>query len=1173
MFEFGNKTAYAHNSAFVPNGPKIILLYGDPGLTGSPDTEDDMALTSAVIPAWDEASERQDPIYVHDHTAGGCNTGDDTCTEIQVTEAGTYRINYGLSISEGSVTASRYQAVSYVQNNTDGSTDNWNADEGVSCFDSSYRRQTDNHNAIGWTGECLIELEADGKVRIGLSKVGNLAGSGSMTFANDQNWFSMEKVENPTVSLRKTGASLTVNTTPDDMTFVDADIVTYDSSTFDFDGSSANAEIQVKEDGFYKATYSSLYNAPTGRTTILGNIYTNSSGTMQEDIYGGSQGYNRNNAGIDYNGLSGSTILELSKNDLVKFVSITELSTVTAIKYHIDLEYIGTSANILRLHDSTGGVDLDVVSDVVIDWDSIDEEGSHFATAANAIPDTTHGPFTFDADGDSDEDAWIFVSDNGADGLNPSDTDRAWSHDTNDSPSTDVGPTSGQGGDPDGYVYTEASSPTVAGDTFHMTFDTILDASSSTGSDWVVEFYWNQRGNDNEATLNLQTNENGAGWVTRGTFGGSPEDVISGDPQQWNFESVDLSSVISDSSTEVRFFVTISAVGTVWHEDFALDTITFKGFDGGIPDTSEIQVTIDGVYHISYGLESRLDADANERFGQQTRLEINDGDGYDDAIGCFADGWTRGDSPHLNATASCILQLEGGDRIRLVSLQKGDPVVGANQITAADATYITIHSLNISNPPLLESISFSAVATSFVTTPLPESFPLSATVTAIKDAAVVLTEDFPLDDGLISVTKIGAAGVEYNVGFEEFLEFSDAPVPVLILPIKLTETLSFSAVATSDFAGTISFVESLTFTDNVSAEPFVPSNPDFKIQQGTFTTGLSPDTDMADLDYDQCAASSECFIMQIGTRHTSSGDTVGTNSQGSDDWTFHFSDVGGLDSDVNYITLSRFGGDTAQHRIAWQIIEYIGPDSGPNEMKVLANSTCNFATSADSCTGSSPSIAALDDDDVAVIITGVSGDATGTADYDSVLVTSEWKGASSVPVFNRTATGSAELSVSYAVVEFTGSSWNLQRIEHTGSDAPFPTQTESMTDVGDLSRAFILQDQQRNADGGGADGPCETGVVHLSETDEVSFTHEYGGTACTYDSDMEHIVWILSNTNTQTGKKMIVEHQQPLDQTNTSGSNDPDEENWQRSINSLTYGTDETAIFGFTANADDVDNT
>jgi len=204
---------------------------------------------------------------------------------------------------------------------------------------------------------------------------------------------------------------------------------------------------------------------------------------------------------------------------------------------------------------------------------------------------TVYGPFTFDSDNDSDEAAWTFVSDNGTNGLNTPDTRRAWCHDTNDTASTNIGPTSGQGGSPDGYVYTEASAPAAFNDTFHMTYNTTLDASST---DWRVEFYWNQRGNNNLATVKVQTNENGAGWIDRGTYGTGGPDVVSGGTQVWNYENLDLTGQISDSSTQIRFFVTFPSSGTSWHNDLGLDTITITGTEQATwPMTTNTNYTYD----------------------------------------------------------------------------------------------------------------------------------------------------------------------------------------------------------------------------------------------------------------------------------------------------------------------------------------------------------------------------------------------------------------------------------------------------------------------------------------------------------------------------------------------------------------------------------------------------
>lgn len=202
-------------------------------------------------------------------------------------------------------------------------------------------------------------------------------------------------------------------------------------------------------------------------------------------------------------------------------------------------------------------------------WVSLTSGGGGGGGTGGSTPDP-FGPYTFDADNDADEAAWTFVSDNGTNGLNPENTARAWSHEVDQTVSTDVGPSSGQGGDPDGYVYTEASAPAALGDTFTMTHNAVLDASDT---DWIVNFYWNQRGNDNLATVEVQTNESGGGWVTRGTYGTGGPDVVTGGAQIWNEENLDLSGVISDASTQVRFLVTFPATGTSWHNDFGLDTI------------------------------------------------------------------------------------------------------------------------------------------------------------------------------------------------------------------------------------------------------------------------------------------------------------------------------------------------------------------------------------------------------------------------------------------------------------------------------------------------------------------------------------------------------------------------------------------------------------------------
>ena len=1178
MFQFGNKTAFAHNSAFIPNGPEAIILNGDPIVLGSPDTTDGMTLTNPMIPGWDEPATRTSGIFTHDPNGGSCNGIDDSCTEIQVSEAGTYRVNYGLSLEKSTVTAARYQAISFVQNDTDG-TGGYGTE--TSCYDAAYVRSADNHRTGVWSGECLVELEADGKVRIGTSKVSSDAGSGSISFADDENWFSLQKVENPTISLRTSGASLSINNTPDDMTFVDADIVTYDTSTFTFDGSSPNAEITVDEDGFYKVSYSALYNNANNRQSIIGKIQTNTSGSFVDDIYGGSLAYNRDSwtgaspGAVTHAALSASTILKLNAGDEIKFVSVDETTrTGTATDYHLDVEFIGPSstANVLRISNSTGGVDLDQATDVLIDWDNADDNtfGSAFTFTGDTITPIL-GPFTFDADNDADESAWSWDNPGAVtDQLAPANTARSWSHDTDDTASSNIGPQCGQEGAAppctDGYVYTEMSSGGAFDDVFSMTLVETIDASNL---DWEIEFYWNQRGNDNTGTLTVETNENGAGWVTRGTYGGG--DIGTGTPPNhvWNQENLDLSSAISGTSTQIRLVVTQPSSGTTWHNDFGIDSITLTSSHATAQSpTEEITINTDGLYHISYGIDATQNPTGNERFGQKTRIQIDSGSGYANAVACFGDSFARGvasSNSHLTSTAatSCLMDLSAGDKLRVVSLREGDMMNGENQITTANETYLTIHFMNISIPPLSDSLSFNDQVESVVIKNVQETLSFVDTVTTTQDVVITLTESFSLSDAPIFVNKSG----QQLVSLVESISFDDGTITNQVQPFKAVESLSFLDEVDFTFTGTISLTESLSLDDGtIEAVPFIPSNPDFKVQHDTVTLsgGSTSATITEGIDYEECTG--DCFIMQVSTRHTGMGRTSGGATTDPDQVTTYISNDAGLNATGGSVTFNRVS-TVDDNRIAWQILEYIGPENGPNEMKVLGNGTVTFdgPTSVANVAGSAISGGAADDNDVAVLITGVSSNEAGTFDWETHMVTTGWNGDTNQPFFNRTATGSDTVNLSYAVVEFTGPNWNLQRIEHTGSDLGLST-TETITDVGDLSRAFILQAQQRNADSTTADGLCETGErVYLSSTTTVDFNHEFGTNACTYDTQMEEVVWILSNTNTDVGKRMIVEHQQPDDQLNTSGS---EEENWTVNINSLTYGLDETGIYGFTSNSD-----
>jgi hypothetical protein len=189
------------------------------------------------------------------------------------------------------------------------------------------------------------------------------------------------------------------------------------------------------------------------------------------------------------------------------------------------------------------------------------------------------GFFTFDTQTGSDADEFLYTDPVAVDQTLPqaANTARRWCWTDIDTVSTNVGPEFGVGGDPDGFLYTEASSPAAFNDEFYLEFDTTLDASTN---NIEVQFKTNQRGDANDCTCVVETNENGAGWVERGaTFGGSgdPNKVGSGVAQIWASRSVDLTGLISDASTRIRIKIVFPSAGTAFHNDYGLDEIAFIG--------------------------------------------------------------------------------------------------------------------------------------------------------------------------------------------------------------------------------------------------------------------------------------------------------------------------------------------------------------------------------------------------------------------------------------------------------------------------------------------------------------------------------------------------------------------------------------------------------------------
>ncbi|WP_155991553.1 LamG domain-containing protein [Candidatus Nitrosotenuis uzonensis] len=343
-----------------------------------------------------------------------------------------------------------------------------------------------------------------------------------------------------------------------------------------------------------------------------------------------------------------------------------------------------------------------------------------------------------------------------------------------------------------------------------------------------------------------------------------------------------------------------------------------------------------------------------------------------------------------------------------------------------------------------------------------------------------LTERLGLTDSLV-------AGKAHSVSLLEKLGIRDAIK--ITRNIFLTEKLGFnSAITTQKFPGI-----------------------EFNTQNGCtiISNGSTSKTLFAGTDYTD--PQGEAFVRIVDTRQQGIGRTSGGGTQNADRVTAYISDP---DFAGGSITFTR-AGTTNDDRICWQIVDYQGSPTSANAIKVRQVGTVTH--SASGLTVDTPTVSGVvDDNDIFVFITGQSSVHAGSTRWSSSLNTAEWLAASDTARFTRGISNSNANPLSYAIVEFTGSNWSVQRIQHgyTATSA----QTVSISDVGSIERAFF-QYQHRSAIT--STGLDEAGSeVYFSATNQITFDLEDTASPA---SSITGVAWVVSNS--QTGPDaMIVQH-------------------------------------------------
>lgn len=316
-----------------------------------------------------------------------------------------------------------------------------------------------------------------------------------------------------------------------------------------------------------------------------------------------------------------------------------------------------------------------------------------------------------------------------------------------------------------------------------------------------------------------------------------------------------------------------------------------------------------------------------------------------------------------------------------------------------------------------------------------------------------------------------------------------------------------------------------TELDVYSVYPELTSAPkrDFEIQRNFVTITGTSTTIVAGTHYTAPSASTSAFIRITNVGMTGAGhDTGAVGAQNAADVTAYIVNPSNI---MNSITFARTG-TTNNTRVYWEIIEFIGAPGSDNEMIVRSQTTVTYGATATTATGTAAT-SVTDDADVVVFITGQMNPLANTTAYNTGISTSEWSNGTDVPVFRRGSASSNAVIVSYAVVEFKGLNWIVQRNQHTYTSAGI-TETESITAVNSLARTFVHAQKRNNS---GLNGTDEFGhEVWISSVGAVSYFLESGATT---PSGQTSVAWIIENIQITTGA-MDIQRKNPSTNTGTA---------------------------------------
>jgi hypothetical protein len=332
---------------------------------------------------------------------------------------------------------------------------------------------------------------------------------------------------------------------------------------------------------------------------------------------------------------------------------------------------------------------------------------------------------------------------------------------------------------------------------------------------------------------------------------------------------------------------------------------------------------------------------------------------------------------------------------------------------------------------------------------------------------------------------------------------------------------------------------------------------DIKVQRGTVTftaSGNLTETITAGTNYTAPSSSSKAFVRIVGVNSFGTGASDSDFSGAFQNHGVYIANGGNITTSVNFTRVV----NTKPFVVHWEIVEYTGSVGGSNEFVVRGAYLLGDSFSNNNLTYTTSSVSGIiTDADVCVFLTGQAAADTSRTDCDGGLATTSWNSAGDTATVTRGSATTIVWYTSISVVEFTGSNWTVQRIEHSFSSAGV-TETETISSVGSTGTAFG-HFQHRGNETGDVGAFNRGGFeAYISSATQVSFYK-----SALFNTANHVVAWVVSNPNLNV---------QRISGSRSNGAGGSSPDSWTETLGAAVTSLDAASVFGECARTDKADD-